>query len=212
MAEPTAATIYHDADADLDRARGPDRRRRRLRQPGPLAGAEPARLGLDVVVGNIRDACARAGAAPTASRCGRSPRRARSADVVMLLIPDEVMPAVYARARSRRTCAPATWSSIRLRLQRGVRPDRAAARSRRRAGRAAHDRRRRARRLRRRAAAFPRSSACTRTRPAPARARMLALAEGHRLDARAAASRCRCTTRPRSTCSPSRASARRSAA
>ena len=39
-------TIVHDADATLDPTRGARHRRRRLRQPGPVVGAEPARQRL----------------------------------------------------------------------------------------------------------------------------------------------------------------------
>ena len=68
---PAMTTIYYEKDADLGRARGPARRRRRLRQPGPLVGPQPARL-------RLRRPCLRR--APTRSRAAGRRRRLRRPD------------------------------------------------------------------------------------------------------------------------------------
>ena len=122
--------IYYDKDADLEPLQGQEGRRHRLRQPGACARAQPARQ---------RRRRARRPARATARR-GRRPRRpglrgastpptaAREADVVMMLVPDELGGEIYEReiapgltrrastspsgtastSTSRRSCRPPT--------------------------------------------------------------------------------------------------------
>ena len=93
------SVIYHDDDADLAALAGQTVAVVGYGNQGRSQALNLRDSGLDVVIGNLRDAYARAGRAPTASRCCRSKRPARAPSVVMLLVPDEVMPEVYARAR-----------------------------------------------------------------------------------------------------------------
>ena len=92
-------TIFHEDDADLDALDGQRGRGRRLRQPGPVVGAEPARLG------PRRDRCA-SGPTPPASAAEADGFDARptstaasSADVVCVLVPDDVIPTLPLDAR-----------------------------------------------------------------------------------------------------------------
>ena len=103
-------TIYHDDDADLSSLAGASRGGRRLRQPGPLVGAEPARLGL-------RRAGLRAGRRDARAGRGRRlharrPRRREHADVVCVLVPDDVIPSlpIAARPTASRSSPAATRS------------------------------------------------------------------------------------------------------
>ena len=89
-------TIYHDDDADLEVLRGETIAVVGYGNQGRAQAQNLRDSGLRVIVGNIRDAALEQAAAPTASRCCRSPQACARADAVMLLVPDEIMPAVYA--------------------------------------------------------------------------------------------------------------------
>ncbi len=89
-------TIYHDRDADLSQLAG---QRIAVVGYGNQGRAQALNLrdsGLDVCIGSIRDASHAQAEAdgfqalPIADACAR-------ADAILLLIPDEVMPEVYAR-------------------------------------------------------------------------------------------------------------------
>src|ERR1700740_153321 len=90
------ATIYHDADADLSALSGQTVAVVGYGNQGRSQALNLRDAGVDVAVGNIRDYALEAAEAdgfrvlPIAEAC-------RAASCVMLLIPDEVMPEVYAR-------------------------------------------------------------------------------------------------------------------
>ncbi|MEM7410721.1 MAG: ketol-acid reductoisomerase [Myxococcota bacterium] len=87
-------TIYHDADADLAALDGQTVAVVGYGNQGRSQALNLRDSGVSVVIGNIRDAAHEAAEAdgfpvqPIGDACA-------SADVVMLLIPDEVMPEVY---------------------------------------------------------------------------------------------------------------------
>ena len=89
------ATIYHDADADLAALAGQTIAVIGYGNQGRSQALNLRDAGVDVVVGNIRDYALEAAETdgfavrPIAQACA-------SADAVMLLVPDEIMPAVYA--------------------------------------------------------------------------------------------------------------------
>jgi ketol-acid reductoisomerase len=89
------ATIYHDADADLGALAGATIAVVGYGNQGRAQALNLRDSGLDVIVGNIRDGALEAARSdgfevlPIDEACAR-------ADAVMLLIPDEIMPAVYA--------------------------------------------------------------------------------------------------------------------
>jgi ketol-acid reductoisomerase len=91
-----ATTIYHDSDADLGALAGQTVAVVGYGNQGRSQALNLRDSGVDVVVGNIRDYALEAAEAdgfrvqPIADAC-------RAARCVMLLIPDEVMPEVYAR-------------------------------------------------------------------------------------------------------------------
>jgi ketol-acid reductoisomerase len=90
------ATVYHDVDANLDDLRG---ERIALIGYGNQGRSQALNLrdsGLDVRIGVIADET-RARAVVDGFLASDIPATAREADVVMLLIPDEVMPEVYER-------------------------------------------------------------------------------------------------------------------
>jgi ketol-acid reductoisomerase len=90
------ATIYHDDDADLAALSG---ERIAIIGYGNQGRSQALNLrdsGLDVLVGNIGDA-ARERAAAEGFEAHDIAAAVARADVVMLLIPDEIMPEVYAR-------------------------------------------------------------------------------------------------------------------
>lgn len=90
------ATIYHDEDADLGALRG---ERIAVVGYGNQGRSQALNLrdsGLDVIVGNIGDA-ARARAAEEGFAASDIAAAVAGAQVVMLLIPDEIMSEVYAR-------------------------------------------------------------------------------------------------------------------
>ncbi len=90
------ATIYHDSDADLSALSGQTVAVVGYGNQGRSQALNLRDSGVDVVVGNIRDYALEAAEAdgfavqPIADACA-------AADCVMLLIPDEVMPEVYAQ-------------------------------------------------------------------------------------------------------------------
>jgi ketol-acid reductoisomerase len=90
------ATIYHDADADLSALSGQTVAVVGYGNQGRSQALNLRDSGVDVVVGNIRDYALEAAQAdgfavrPIADACA-------AASCVMLLIPDEVMPEVYAQ-------------------------------------------------------------------------------------------------------------------
>jgi len=88
--------IYHDEDADLGALTGETIAVIGYGNQGRSQALNLRDSGLRVVVGNIGDA-ARQRAADDGFEAGAIPDAVRRADVVMLLIPDEVMPEVYAR-------------------------------------------------------------------------------------------------------------------
>ncbi len=90
------ATIYHDEDADLAALAGQTIAVVGYGNQGRSQALNLRDSGLDVVVGNLDDAF-RARAAGEGFRVRDVAEAAAGADVVMLLIPDEVMPEVYAR-------------------------------------------------------------------------------------------------------------------
>lgn len=89
------ATIYHDADADLEVLRGETIAVVGYGNQGRSQALNLRDSGLRVIVGNIRDAALERAqqdgfdVQPIARACA-------NADAVMLLVPDEIMPAVYA--------------------------------------------------------------------------------------------------------------------
>jgi ketol-acid reductoisomerase len=89
-------TIYHDADADLGALAGQTIAVVGYGNQGRAQAQNLRDSGLDVVIGNLRDGYHDQAVAdgfevlPIEAACER-------ADVVMLLIPDEVMPEVYAQ-------------------------------------------------------------------------------------------------------------------
>src|SRR5262249_53361611 len=93
--EPPMATIYHDSDADLSALAGQTVAVVGYGNQGRSQALNLRDAGVDVVVGNIRDYALDAAEAdgfrvrPIAEACA-------AASCAMLLIPDEVMPAVYA--------------------------------------------------------------------------------------------------------------------
>ncbi|MGH7790246.1 MAG: ketol-acid reductoisomerase [Candidatus Binatia bacterium] len=90
------ATIFHDEDADLAALSG---ERIAIIGYGNQGRSQALNLrdsGLDVIVGNIGDA-ARERATAEGFTALDIPAAVAAAQVVMLLIPDEVMPEVYAR-------------------------------------------------------------------------------------------------------------------
>ena len=102
-------TIYHDEDADLGALRG---ERIAVIGYGNQGRSQALNLrdsGLDVLVGNIADAaCGRARAEGFATAdIGAA---VSAAQVVMLLIPDEIMPEVYERDVAPRLAAGAALS------------------------------------------------------------------------------------------------------
>ena len=103
------ATIYHDEDADLAVLRG---ERIAVIGYGNQGRSQALNLrdsGLEVVVGNIADAaCARAGAEGFAT--ADIAAAVAAAQVVMLLIPDEIMPEVYERDVAPQLAAGAALS------------------------------------------------------------------------------------------------------
>src|SRR2546425_4087570 len=90
------ATIYHDSDADLAALDGQTVAVIGYGNQGRSQALNLRDSGVEVVVGNIRDYALEAAQAdgfavrPIAEACA-------AARCVMLLIPDEVMPAVYAQ-------------------------------------------------------------------------------------------------------------------
>jgi ketol-acid reductoisomerase len=93
--EDRVTTLYHDSDADLSVLEG---RTLAIVGYGNQGRAQALNLrdsGVSVVIGNIRDAAHEEAEAdgfevrPIAEACA-------AADAVMLLVPDEVMPQVYA--------------------------------------------------------------------------------------------------------------------
>ena len=90
------ATIYHDSDADLSALAGQTVAVVGYGNQGRSQALNLRDSGVDVVIGNIRDYALDAAEAdgfrvlPIAEACA-------AANCVMLLIPDEVMPGVYAR-------------------------------------------------------------------------------------------------------------------
>jgi ketol-acid reductoisomerase len=88
--------IYHDEDADLDTLKGQTIAVVGYGNQGRSQALNLRDSGLDVVVGNLRDAYAEQAEAdgfavlPIEAACAK-------ADVAMLLIPDEVMPEAYAK-------------------------------------------------------------------------------------------------------------------
>jgi ketol-acid reductoisomerase len=89
------ATIYHDEDADLGALRGETIAVVGYGNQGRSQALNLRDSGLNVIVGNIRDAALAQAETdgfevrPIAEACA-------GADAVMLLVPDEIMPAVYA--------------------------------------------------------------------------------------------------------------------
>jgi ketol-acid reductoisomerase len=90
------ATVYHDEDADLAALAGETIAVVGYGNQGRSQALNLRDSGLRVVVGNVDDA-ARARAAAEGFEVMDVATAARGADVVMLLIPDEVMPEVYGR-------------------------------------------------------------------------------------------------------------------
>src|SRR5687767_14532500 len=90
------ATIYHDSDADLAALAGQTVAMVGYGNQGRSQALNLRDSGVDVVVGNIRDYALEAAeqdgfrVLPIADACAQ-------ARCAMLLIPDEVMPEVYAR-------------------------------------------------------------------------------------------------------------------
>ena len=106
--------IYHDKDADLDAAEGQEGRGHRLRQPGARARAQPARQRHR----RRRRAAARqrvvdeGRGAPGSTVRRHRRRRPREADVVMMLVPDELGGEIYdARDRAGPERRASTWPS-----------------------------------------------------------------------------------------------------
>ena len=161
-------TIYHDDDADLERAGRPDHRRRRVRQPGPLVGAEPARL---------RAGRHRVRARRRHPRPGRGRRLRRGGGGVGVGRGRHLHPRARRRHPERAPRAPARRARDRgERLHARVRPARPGLR--RRPGGAPHARPRGAALLRGGRRVHHAPSACTGThRPRP-RPRTLAVAQG----------------------------------
>ena len=203
------STIYHDADADLGSLAGETVAVVGYGNQGRAQALNLRDSGLRVVIGNIRDAALEQALGdgfevlPIADACAGGGRR------------DAADPGRdHARRLHRaRGAEPARRGARRLRLglQHRLRSDPAGPRARRRAGRAAHDRRRRARDVSVEGSGFPSFVACTRT-PRGGRARACSRSPRGSARRAPAASRCRCTTRPRWISSPSRASVRPSAA
>jgi ketol-acid reductoisomerase len=92
----TLPTVYHDEDADLTALAGETVAVIGYGNQGRSQALNLRDSGLTVVVGNIGDA-ARARAASEGFAVFDVAEAAARADVVMLLIPDEVMPETYAR-------------------------------------------------------------------------------------------------------------------
>ena len=90
------ATIYHDEDADLGALAGETIAVIGYGNQGRSQALNLRDSGLDVLVGNIGDA-ARAAAAAEGFEVRDVAEAAARAAVVMLLVPDEVMPEAYAR-------------------------------------------------------------------------------------------------------------------
>ena len=90
------ATVYHDEDADLAALAGDTIAVVGYGNQGRSQALNLHDSGLRVVVGNVDDA-ARTRAASEGFEVLAVGEAAARADVVMLLIPDEVMPEVYAR-------------------------------------------------------------------------------------------------------------------
>ena len=88
--------IYHDADADLDTLKGRTIAVVGYGNQGRSQALNLRDSGLEVVVGNLRDAYAEQAEADGFTVLSIEDACAR-ADVVMLLIPDEVMPEAYAK-------------------------------------------------------------------------------------------------------------------
>jgi ketol-acid reductoisomerase len=89
-------TVYHDEDADLATLTGQTIAVVGYGNQGRSQALNLRDSGLSVIVGNIRDQ-ARARAADEGFTALDVAEAAARADVVMLLIPDEIMPEVYAR-------------------------------------------------------------------------------------------------------------------
>lgn len=89
------ATVYHDADADLSALAGETVAVVGYGNQGRSQALNLRDSGLRVIVGNVGDAARERAKAEGFDV--REVAAAAAADVVMLLIPDEVMPEVYAR-------------------------------------------------------------------------------------------------------------------
>ncbi len=159
-------------------------RRARLRQPGPRACAEPARLrprrGRRPAPGRPDLA---QGARPTASPWSSRPKRCKGADLVAVLTPDMVQPTLYAEV-DRAEHQARRRAAVRARLQRALRPDRAARGHRRDPGRAERARRAGAHANTSAAAACRACMRCTRTPAARPKRRRAGLRRRHRRRAR----------------------------
>ena len=90
------ATVFHDEDADFATLAGETIAVVGYGNQGRSQALNLRDAGLPVVIGNIADA-ARQRAAAEGFEVLDVDRAAERADVVMLLVPDEVMPEVYAR-------------------------------------------------------------------------------------------------------------------
>ena len=128
--------VYYDKDADLSPHQGQEGHHHRLRLAGPCARAEPERHRRQ---GHRRPAQGRRfvgqGRRRPASRSPKSAEAVKSADVVMMLLPDEQI-AAGLQERRRAEHQAGRVARLRARLQRALRPGRAARRPRRVDGRA----------------------------------------------------------------------------
>ncbi len=97
-ADPLAMTTIYTERTGPRRAGGRDRRRRRLRQPGSVVGAEPARQRA------ARPSCACGGTTPATRRSPTASTRPTSRPrttptIVCVLVPDDVIPSLPLRGR-----------------------------------------------------------------------------------------------------------------
>jgi len=88
------ATVFHDEDADLEALAGQTLAVVGYGNQGRSQALNLRDSGLTVIVGNVSDRSAD-GAREDGFEVFQIPEACRRADVVLLLVPDEVMPAVY---------------------------------------------------------------------------------------------------------------------
>ena len=113
-------TIYHDRRRRPLRARRRLGRRRRLRQPGPLVGPEPARLRASP----CGCACGPTRSRDQAAADGFEPgdlEDASTADIVCMLVPDDVIPSLPI-SRDRPTASRSWRAGTRSRSTASIRP------------------------------------------------------------------------------------------